>query len=137
MARIAGSDDGPSGHSMMRKLACGLCPLAFAIVLPLAALAQGMPAAEPESLGLSTKRLERIAPALRRDIAAGLIPGAVMLVARRGKLAYFEIPAAVRSHAGRHRGEGPRYGPRKPPAGPVRARDPRRGPDAAHLRLHL
>ena len=75
---------------MMRKLACGLCPLAFAIVLPLAALAQGMPAAEPESLGLSTKRLERIAPALRRDIAAGLIPGAVMLVARRGKLAYFE-----------------------------------------------
>src|SRR6266516_142505 len=80
MARIAGSDDGPSGHSMMRKLACGLCPLAFAIVLPLAALAQGMPAAEPESLGLSTKRLERIAPALRRDIAAGLIPGAMMLV---------------------------------------------------------
>jgi CubicO group peptidase (beta-lactamase class C family) len=90
MARIAGSDDGPSGHSMMRKLACRLCPLAFAIVLPLAALAQGMPAAEPESLGLSTKRLERIAPALRRDIAAGLIPGAVMLVARHGKLAYFE-----------------------------------------------
>jgi CubicO group peptidase (beta-lactamase class C family) len=75
---------------MMRKLACRLCPLAFAIVLPLAALAQGMPAAEPESLGLSTKRLERIAPALRRDIAAGLIPGAVMLVARHGKLAYFE-----------------------------------------------
>jgi len=74
----------------MRKLACRLCPLAFAIVLPLAALAQGMPAAEPESLGLSTKRLERIAPALRRDIAAGLIPGAVMLVARHGKLAYFE-----------------------------------------------
>jgi CubicO group peptidase (beta-lactamase class C family) len=90
MARMAGSDDGPSGHSMMRKLACRLCPLAFAVVLPLAALAQGMPAAEPESLGLSTKRLERIAPALRRDIAAGLIPGAVMLVARRGKLAYFE-----------------------------------------------
>jgi CubicO group peptidase (beta-lactamase class C family) len=75
---------------MMRKLACRLCPLAFAIVLPLAALAQGMPAAQPESLGLSTKRLERIAPALRRDIAAGLIPGAVMLVARHGKLAYFE-----------------------------------------------
>jgi CubicO group peptidase (beta-lactamase class C family) len=75
---------------MMRKLACRLCPLAFAIVLPLAALAQGMPAAQPESLGLSTKRLERIAPALRRDIAAGLIPGAVMLVARHGRLAYFE-----------------------------------------------
>jgi CubicO group peptidase (beta-lactamase class C family) len=60
------------------------------MLLPLAALAQGLPAAEPEGVGLSPERLARIAPALRRDIAAGLIPGAVLLVARHGKLAYFE-----------------------------------------------
>jgi CubicO group peptidase (beta-lactamase class C family) len=76
--------------SMGSELACRLCALAFAIVLPAAVLAQGLPAAKPESLGLSTERLERIAPALRRDVDAGLIPGAVMLVARHGKLAYFE-----------------------------------------------
>jgi len=82
-------DDGPSGR-MMRKPGRLLLALVFAIVLPLAAFAQGLPAAEPERLGLSAERLERIAPALRNDIAAGLIPGAVMLIARHGKLAYFE-----------------------------------------------
>src|ERR1700726_934323 len=49
------------------------------MLLPLAALAQGLPAAEPEGVGLSPERLARIAPALRRDIAAGLLPGAVIL----------------------------------------------------------
>ncbi len=76
--------------SIVRQLACRLLALAGASVLPLAAFAQGLPAVEPERLGLSSERLERIAPALRNDIAAGVIPGAVMLVARRGKLAYFE-----------------------------------------------
>jgi len=75
---------------MMRKPGRPLLTLGFAIVLPIAALAQGLPAAEPERVGLSAERLERIAPALRNDIAAGLIPGAVMLIARHGKLAYFE-----------------------------------------------
>jgi len=75
---------------MMRKPGRPLLTLVFAIVLPLAALAQGLPAAEPERVGLSAERLERIAPALRNDIAAGLIPGAVMLIARHGKLAYSE-----------------------------------------------
>src|SRR5207237_2735640 len=46
--------------------------------------------AEPEQLGLSAERLDRIAPALHRDIAAELIPGAVMLIARHGKIGYFQ-----------------------------------------------
>jgi CubicO group peptidase (beta-lactamase class C family) len=73
-----------------RNLGRPLLTLVFAMVVPLAALAQGLPTAEPERLGLSAERLERIAPILQRDIAAGLIPGAVMLIARHGKLAYFE-----------------------------------------------
>jgi CubicO group peptidase (beta-lactamase class C family) len=97
MARTA--DDGPSGHSMMHKPGRPLLTLVFAIALPLAALAQGLPAAEPERLGLSPARLERIAPALQRDIAAGLVPGAVMLIARHGKLAYFEA-FGMRDQAG-------------------------------------
>jgi CubicO group peptidase (beta-lactamase class C family) len=75
--------------TMTRKLACRLFAPVFAI-LPAAVLAQGLPAAEPETLGLSGERLERIAPVLRRDIAAELIPGAVMLVARHGRTGYFE-----------------------------------------------
>jgi CubicO group peptidase (beta-lactamase class C family) len=83
---------------MMRRLARWLLPLGFALAVPLPTLAQGLPATAPEQLGLSAERLGRIAPVMQRDIAAGLIPGAVMLIARQGKLAYFE-PFGMRDQA--------------------------------------
>jgi CubicO group peptidase (beta-lactamase class C family) len=51
---------------------------------------QEIPRADPESVGLSSARLENIAAALRADIAAGKLPGAVIAIARRGKVGYFE-----------------------------------------------
>jgi CubicO group peptidase (beta-lactamase class C family) len=83
---------------MIRRLARRLLPLGLALALPSSVLAQGLPAAAPEHLGFSVERLGRIAPAMHRDIAAGLIPGAVMLIARRGQLAYFE-PFGTRDRA--------------------------------------
>jgi len=83
----------------MRGPARGLLPLGLLLAAPLAASAQGLPTAAPERLGFSVERLGRIAPAIERDIAVGLIPGAVMLIARRGKLAYFE-PFGMREKAG-------------------------------------
>lgn len=44
----------------------------------------------PERVGLSGERLERIGQTLQRDIAQGKLPGAVALVARHGKVAYWE-----------------------------------------------
>jgi CubicO group peptidase (beta-lactamase class C family) len=49
-----------------------------------------LPRAEPQSLGLSPDGLKRIANALNADIEEGKIPGAVLLIARRGKIGYFE-----------------------------------------------
>ena len=63
---------------------------AAALIIPLAAHAQGLPASNPRELGLAPGRLQRIAPAIERDIAAGLIPGAVMLIARHGRVGYFD-----------------------------------------------
>ena len=40
--------------------------------------------------GFSTARLERIAPAIKDEISKGTIPGAVALIARNGKILYFE-----------------------------------------------
>ncbi len=51
---------------------------------------EGLPVAKPEDVGLSSQRLERLGAVLRADIDQGKIPGAVVLVARRGKVAYFE-----------------------------------------------
>ena len=45
---------------------------------------------EPREIGFDPTRLARIRQALDRDIAAGLIPGAVVGIARRGRIAYLE-----------------------------------------------
>src|SRR3954470_21054847 len=56
----------------------------------LTALAQGLPAAAPESVGMSGQRLARIGEAFKKEIEQGKLPGAVMLVARKGKVVYWE-----------------------------------------------
>lgn len=49
-----------------------------------------MSKASPEVLGLSSDRLDRIGTTLKAHVEKGVIPGAVALVARRGKLAYLK-----------------------------------------------
>jgi len=46
--------------------------------------------AKPEDVGLSSERLNWISATLKAHIEKGVIPGAVVLVARRGKITYFE-----------------------------------------------
>ncbi len=49
-----------------------------------------LPTVAPGSVGLSAERLARIDAALDAEIAAGRKAGAVVLIARRGKIAYFK-----------------------------------------------
>ena len=51
-----------------------------------AVFAADLPRATPEEIGMSSERLARIGEVLKADIAAGRIPGAVIAIARRGKL---------------------------------------------------
>jgi CubicO group peptidase (beta-lactamase class C family) len=55
-----------------------------------AALAKDLGTAKPESVGLSSDRLKRIDAVLKADAEQGKIPGAVLLIARKGKIAYFQ-----------------------------------------------
>ena len=49
----------------------------------------GLPVAgRPEEIGLSAERLERIRNTLRHDVERRLIPGAVMLIARGGRIGF-------------------------------------------------
>ncbi|HTQ33384.1 MAG TPA: serine hydrolase domain-containing protein [Stellaceae bacterium] len=51
----------------------------------------GLPPAEhPEQLGLSSARLERITATITGDVERGAIPGAVLAIARGGRVAYAE-----------------------------------------------
>ena len=65
----------------------------FTLVVALftvSAFAADLPRAKPESVGLSSSRLEQINTVLRAKVDAGEIPGYVALVARHGKIAFFD-----------------------------------------------
>jgi CubicO group peptidase (beta-lactamase class C family) len=60
---------------------------AFCLLASTAAFAEdALPRAKPEEDGLSAERLARIDSVLKADIEAGRIPGAVIAIARHGKL---------------------------------------------------
>jgi CubicO group peptidase (beta-lactamase class C family) len=60
------------------------------LVLSVSAIAQDLPPGKPESVGLSTERLERIATAVQHEIDDKRIAGAVTLVIRHGHVAWFK-----------------------------------------------
>jgi CubicO group peptidase (beta-lactamase class C family) len=64
--------------------------LLLVVVLNSRAIAQDITTADPASLGFSTSRLARIAPWYQAKIDAGALPGAVVAIARNGKLAYLQ-----------------------------------------------
>jgi CubicO group peptidase (beta-lactamase class C family) len=49
-----------------------------------------LPHAKPESLGLSSVRLQSMSDAFKREIDKGTLPGATVMVARRGQIGWFE-----------------------------------------------
>jgi CubicO group peptidase (beta-lactamase class C family) len=73
----------------VRLPAVAVCALAIAVSTVIVH-ADALPRATPESVGMSSQRLARIAAALKADIDQGRMPGAVIAVARKGKLVYHE-----------------------------------------------
>jgi CubicO group peptidase (beta-lactamase class C family) len=58
--------------------------------LSMLAASEVLPKTTPETVGLSSARLDRLAQAIRQDIDHGRMPGAVVAIARKGRLAYYE-----------------------------------------------
>jgi CubicO group peptidase (beta-lactamase class C family) len=49
-----------------------------------------LPQAKPESIGLSSVRLQRMSDAFKREIDKGTLPGATVMVARKGQIGWFD-----------------------------------------------
>ncbi len=66
--------------------------VASLLALPgrLAQAGDPLPRQRPDEAGVSSARLGRIREVLEHDVASGRMPGAVVAVARRGKLIYYE-----------------------------------------------
>src|SRR6059036_2613767 len=73
----------------MKRLSAPITAL-VALFLTTFVWADALPSAKPEQVGLSSERLARVTQVLKAEIAKGQYPGAVVLVARKGRIAYFE-----------------------------------------------
>ncbi|HTR83413.1 MAG TPA: serine hydrolase domain-containing protein [Reyranella sp.] len=73
----------------MSIVRAGLAVLAMSIALP--AWAQGIPKAQSaEEVGFSTTRLQRLTDRMQEGVKAGELPGAVLLIARNGRIVLHE-----------------------------------------------
>ena len=79
----------------MRVLKSLFVSIAVLFALAAGAATQELPTAKPADVGLSAERLERITQWLRDDSQKGTIPGAVVIIVRNGKVAYFESIGAL------------------------------------------
>jgi CubicO group peptidase (beta-lactamase class C family) len=70
--------------------------LTFAVLIALPAFAAGpLPSTKPDAVGLSQERLDRIHAMVKKHMDAGEISGAVMLVARKGQIAYIDVQGTM------------------------------------------
>jgi CubicO group peptidase (beta-lactamase class C family) len=72
-------------HAVSAAIVSGI--LCFPLV---AQAADPLPRAKPEEVGMSSARLALIGKAVNAEIARDQLPGAVLAIARRGKIVYFE-----------------------------------------------
>ncbi len=63
--------------------------------VPMASAALALPVANPDSLGLCPQRTRRLVDVLQVEVDRQRLPGAVVLIARHGKLALFESLGAL------------------------------------------
>jgi CubicO group peptidase (beta-lactamase class C family) len=65
--------------------------LSIALLGPGAAVAREIPTAKPESVGMSSERLQRIDVAMQKYIDQQLTPGVITAIIRKGKLVHFNV----------------------------------------------
>lgn len=75
----------------MRNIPSRLAATVAALVLAVPAFAAPLPKAAPEEVGLSSARLEKLTATVKQWVDKKEIPGAVTLVARKGKLVYVNV----------------------------------------------
>jgi CubicO group peptidase (beta-lactamase class C family) len=75
-------------------------PLAIASLI-CAAVAQDLPTAKPETVGLSPERLERITSTVQKNIDDKRIAGAVTMIVRHGKVAWLKAQGMMDREAGK------------------------------------
>ncbi len=72
----------------------------FASFAPSGSTSDALPRAKPDTVGMSPERLALVRQRIEAEIAREQLPGAVLAIARRGKLVYFEAYGSLDKAAG-------------------------------------
>ena len=75
---------------MKNRIFSSILSLFILLVTASATLGQALERTSPEDVGMSTERLEILSANLQEYVDNGELPGSSLLVARKGKIAYFE-----------------------------------------------
>jgi CubicO group peptidase (beta-lactamase class C family) len=78
------------GEGKSMRTALKTLILTTALMLASQAFAQGWPTAQPQTVDVSPDRLSQIRAVLQKEVDAEQMPGAVVMIARRGQLIYSE-----------------------------------------------
>jgi CubicO group peptidase (beta-lactamase class C family) len=89
---------GTMRQKLFTRSTVAICMMAICVAADGPGPAAGV---KPESVGLSSERLERIATAVQRSIDDKRIAGAVTLVSRRGKIAWLKAQGMMDREAGK------------------------------------
>lgn len=89
------------GQQMTQRRHCTLFCIAQLLFFTSPLCAQGLPRAEPDQVGLSAERLQRIAPVMESYIDEGALAGSLVLIARHGKVAHLESFGAMDREQGK------------------------------------
>src|SRR5215831_11146176 len=77
------------------KRSTNLVTLLACAAITASAFSAAAPSVKPEDVGLSTARLKHVSELVQRHIDAGSFSGAVTLVARNGRIAYYEAAGSM------------------------------------------
>ncbi len=77
------------------KLYAAALLIVLALFVAIPSTGQNLPRAKPAEVGLSSERLDQIMQVLNEDTKKGTVPGAVLLVARHGKIAYLQAAGVL------------------------------------------
>lgn len=83
-----GTNRTPSKAAMHFQVLSSLRLCIVALLLSSGILAQGLPSAAPNSVGMDADKLNGIDELVNEDIAAGNYPGAVVVIGHKGKIVY-------------------------------------------------
>jgi CubicO group peptidase (beta-lactamase class C family) len=74
----------------MKRRCCFLIIFSLLFLFITSTTRAELPTVKPEDVGLSSERFNRLGTSLKAHIEKGVMPGSVAMVARKGKIAYFE-----------------------------------------------